>query len=118
MKVIAISGSLRKASTNTGLLREALKLKPEGMDIQYYSIEDIPLYNDDLIVNGVKPQPILKAYEEFFKADAFLFGAPVYNHSVSSPLKNIIDWISRDDSPFRNKPLGFVHSGKNPHNYI
>ena len=88
------------------------------MDIHLYSIDDIPLYNDDLIVDGVKPQCILKTYEEFSKADAFLFGAPVYNHSISSPLKNIIDWISRDNSPYRNKPLGFLHSGKNPKNYI
>jgi NAD(P)H-dependent FMN reductase len=88
------------------------------MNIQYYPIDDIPLYNDDIIINGVKPAPIRKAYEEFAKADAFLFAAPCYNHSVSAPLKNVIDWISRDESPLRGKPLGYLHSGKNPKNYI
>ncbi len=118
MKIIAISGSLRKASTNTGLLREAIKLAPQGMSIQYYPIQDFPMYNDDLIVNNVKPTCILKAYLDFAQADAFLFGAPCYNHSVSSPLKNCIDWISRDESPLRGKPMGYFHSGKNPKNYI
>jgi chromate reductase len=45
MKVIAISGSLRKASTNTGLLREAIEQMPKGMDIKLYSIDNFPLYN-------------------------------------------------------------------------
>ncbi len=70
------------------------------------------------MVNGVKPQVILDAYKDFATADAFLFGAPCYNHSLSSPLKNVIDWISRDKSPFRGKPLGYLHSGWNPHNYV
>jgi chromate reductase len=118
INVIAISGSLRKASTNTGLLREAIKNSPSNMKITYYPILDFPLYNDDLIINGIKPEPIQKAYEEFSKADGFLFGAPCYNHSVSSPLKNVIDWLSRNKSPLKNKPLGYFHSGNNPNNYI
>ncbi len=58
LNILAISGSLRKSSSNTGLLREAIKLAPFNMKIKYYPIDDFPLYNDDLIVNGVKPKPI------------------------------------------------------------
>jgi chromate reductase len=61
MKVIAVSGSLRKASTNTGLLKSALKLSPSGLNISLFSISDFPMYNDDLCVPS-KPKIILDAY--------------------------------------------------------
>ena len=118
MNIIAISGSLRKTSTNTGLLRQAIAFTPKSISISLYSISDFPIYNDDLIIDNAKPNVIQKAYKDFALADGFIFGAPCYNHRVSSPLKNCIDWISRDISPLRGKPYGYLHSGKNPKNYI
>lgn len=57
-KVIAISGSLQKASTNTGLLRACLELKNPDLEIEIIDISDFPHLNPDLIVNGKFPAPV------------------------------------------------------------
>jgi chromate reductase len=100
-KICAISGSLRKGSFNTALLRAVQELAPAGMAIEIAPIGDVPLYNEDLRVDGSLPPAVERLREAIRAADAVLFATPEYNFSVSGVLKNTIDWISRPP----NQPL-------------
>lgn len=108
LKVLAISGSLRKASYNTAALRAAQELAPDDMTIELASIADIPFYDADLQAQGF-PRSVLDLGEKIRAADAVLFGSPEYNYSIPGVLKNAIDWISRlPNQPFAGKPIGMI----------
>ncbi|KAG7563828.1 NADPH-dependent FMN reductase-like [Arabidopsis suecica] len=86
IRVAALSGSLRKTSFNTGLLRAAIDLTKEsvpGIQIEYIDISPLPLINTDLEVNGTYP-PVVEAFrQKILEADSILFASPEYNFSVS-----------------------------------
>ena len=108
LKVLAISGSLRKGSYNTAALRAAQELAPEGMSIEIASIADIPVYNADVQAQGF-PAPVTALGDSIRAADAVLFASPEYNYSIPGVLKNAIDWISRlPDQPFAGKPVAMI----------
>ena len=94
MKILGISGSLRKGSLNTQLLHAARELAPEGMDIEIFTINDIPLFNEDVQAQGF-PASVQSFRERIAAADALLFATPEYNYSISGVLKNAIDRASR-----------------------
>ncbi len=92
-KFIAISGSLRKDSFNTRVLKETAALAPEGMTIEYYDIGALPLYNQDLEESF--PQAA-QAFKDAIKdADGLIIATPEHNRSVPAALKNALDWASR-----------------------
>lgn len=93
MKIIAISGSLRKESTNTAVLRGLQALAPAGMEIEEMEIGAMPLYNQDL--EAAYPADIQAMKDKIVAADAVIFVTPEYNRSVPGVLKNAIDWLSR-----------------------
>lgn len=109
MKVIGISGSLRKASTNTGLLRCAAQHMPQGMDFEILDIGDIPLYNGDLD----KPDSVKRVVAKMAEADALVLACPEYNYSIAPALKNVLDWASRekDKAALAGKPVAIMGSG-------
>jgi len=108
MKILGISGSLRKASYNTSLLKAAVSLAPDGVDIVIADISEIPLYNEDIRANGF-PIVVQKFRDEIAAADGLLFVTPEYNYSMPGVLKNAIDWASRPpDQPFSGKPAGVM----------
>ena len=108
MKVIGISGSLRKGSFNTAALRAAQGLAPAGMTIEIAEIGDLPLYNDDVRAAGYPPAAE-RLRSEIASADAVLFVTPEYNYSVSGVLKNAIDWASRPpNQPLDGKPVAIM----------
>lgn len=103
VKVLALSGSIRKGSFNTMLLHAAKEVAPAGMSIDIYDYTDIPFYNDDLRVAGYPPA-VQKFRSAIAASDAILFASPEYNYSVSGVLKNAIDWASRaPNMPFDGK---------------
>jgi len=106
--VLGMSGSLRKASTNTAALRAAGELLPEGMTLEQIGLGDLPLYDDDIRVKGYPP--VVQHFRDRIKAaDAILFATPEYNYSISGVLKNAIDWASRPpDQPFNWKPCAII----------
>lgn len=108
VKVLGMSGSLRKASFNTMALHAAQELAPAGMTIEIVGIGDLPLYNDDIRVAGYPP--VVQAFRDrIAAADALLFVTPEYNYSTSGVLKNAIDWGSRPPSqPFDGKPVAMM----------
>ncbi len=104
MKVLGISGSLRKGSFNTAALHAAIELAPAGMMIEVADISEIPLYDHDVQEAGF-PEAVSRLETQIRDADALLFAVPEYNYSVSGVLKNVIDWISRiPKQPFAGKP--------------
>ena len=108
MKVVGISGSLRKGSYNTAALRAAQGLAPEGMTIEAAEIGDLPLYNDDIRQAGYPPAAE-RLRGQLAGADAILFVTPEYNYSISGVLKNAIDWGSRPpNQPFEGKPVAIM----------
>ncbi|KAF0890634.1 hypothetical protein E2562_004152 [Oryza meyeriana var. granulata] len=98
LRVAAISGSLRRGSANTGLIRAAKEICEEsipGLIIDHVDISDLPLLNTDLEVDGGFPPAVESFRAKVRAADCFLFASPEYNYSISGPLKNALDWGSR-----------------------
>lgn len=113
-KILGISGSLRRQSTNTMALRNAQKLAPEGMSIEVADISDIPLYNADLHSLG-EPPAVTKLKDQIREADAVLIATPEYNFSIPAVLKNALDWVSRPpDPPFNEKPVAIMGVAPGP----
>lgn len=94
MKVLAFSGSLRQASFNSGLIRAASELAPQGVVIAQADISAVPLYNGDDDGDN-KPAAVDHLAQQVIQADALLFATPEYNYSIPGVLKNAIDWLSR-----------------------
>ena len=113
--ILGISGSLRKGSFNSGLLRAAREVLPAGMDLEIADIADIadiPLYNGDVELSAY-PEPAARLKERIAAADALLFSTPEYNYSIPGVLKNAIDWVSRppQQSPLSGKPIAIMGAG-------
>jgi chromate reductase len=108
VKILGISGSLRKASFNTMALRAAQSLAPAGVTIERYDIAEIPFYNGDVEAQGF-PQSVQDFRAAIGAADAILVVTPEYNASIPGVLKNAFDWSSRPpDQPFDGKPIGIM----------
>jgi chromate reductase len=111
MRVLGISGSLRRDSHNTSLLRHAGELfEAEGAEFEIYDgLRDIPPYDeDDDVENG--PEAVAQLRAAVAEADAVFFTTPEYNSSIPGTLKNAIDWLSRPlaTNPLRNKPVAVI----------
>jgi chromate reductase, NAD(P)H dehydrogenase (quinone) len=110
VKVLGISGSLRRDSYNTKLLRAAEELLPSYVEFEIFDgLKAIPAYDED---DDVPPTPkaVAALRAAIDGADAVLFATPEYNSSIPGQLKNAIDWLSRplSTSPLRNKPVAVV----------
>src|SRR6188768_592885 len=110
-QLVGISGSLRKGSFNTMLLKAASEVLPFNVSMEIISIEDIPLYNADLDLPSAKnrPQPVEHFRKMLSDADGILISSPEYNYSIPGGLKNAIDWASRgEDSRLLRKPVAVI----------
>lgn len=109
MKILAVSGSIRKGSFNTRLLRHAGTYLPQEVDFLIYTCEALPLYNQDLDGEN-KPPAVAEWLELISAADALLIATPEYNYSFPGVLKNAIDWASRPafKSCLKDKPAGIM----------
>jgi chromate reductase, NAD(P)H dehydrogenase (quinone) len=110
MRVLGISGSLRRDSHNTELLRAAASLLPSGVEFELYDgLRDIPPYDEDS--HAVREdEAVTHLKERIAAADAVLFATPEYNHSIPGQLKNAMDWVSRPlaDTPLKGKPVAVI----------
>src|SRR3954451_715193 len=108
MRVLGISGSLRRDSHNTALLRHAGELfEAEGAEFEIYDgLRDIPPYDeDDDVQDG--PETVARLRAAVAGADAVFVSTPEYNSSIPGALKNALDWVSRPyaTNAMRNKPV-------------
>jgi chromate reductase len=106
MKLLAISGSLRKDSFNSALLREAARLA-EGAEVAFADL-NLPLYDGDVEAQGI-PAPVQTFIDQIRAADAIVIASPEYNKGVSGVLKNALDWQSRvKPIPLAGKPVALM----------
>jgi chromate reductase, NAD(P)H dehydrogenase (quinone) len=106
MKVLGISGSLRRDSYNTQLLRAAGELLPPDAELELWDgLKAVPPFDEDDEL-GPEPAAVTSLRRAVAGADAVLFATPEYNHSIPGQLKNAVDWLSRpfDATPLRGKP--------------
>lgn len=110
IKLLGITGSLRKASTNRGLLRAAQASLPHKASLEIADLSDIPFYNQD--ITG-KPAPVARVLGQIAAADALVLASTEYNYSLAPALKNILDWASRepDNALLAGKPAAILGAG-------
>jgi len=109
-RILGISGSLRRDSHNTSLLRAAAEAAGPDVELELYDgLKEVPPYDED---DDVHPRPpsVARLNEAITSADAVLFSTPEYNSSIPGQLKNAIDWVSRPvaTNALRNKPVAVV----------
>jgi chromate reductase, NAD(P)H dehydrogenase (quinone) len=111
-KLIGISGSLRKGSYNTALLRAAATMAPKGTEFVIGQISGISLYDGDVEATDGIPDAVTELKELIAAADGLLIATPEYNNSMPGVLKNAIDWLSRPPADikrvFGGKPVAVM----------
>lgn len=110
LRYLGISGSLRRQSRNSGLLRAAKTLLPAGVSLDTADLSDVPFYNQDITD---KPASVLRIFKQIEAADALVLACPEYNYSMAPALKNILDWASRepDNRLLAHMPLAIMGAG-------
>jgi chromate reductase len=109
MRVLGISGSLRRESHNTRLLKAAAGLLPAGSELELFGgLAEIPPFSED--DEHAPPPAVIALKDAIASADAVLFATPEYNGSVPGQLKNALDWVSRPraSTPLAGKPVAVV----------
>jgi len=110
MRVLGLSGSLRRDSHNRALLRAAAAALPAGAQLaEWERIAELPAYDEDLDA-APAPEPVRALREALAAADAVLIATPEYNGSLPGALKNALDWASRPHAtnPLRGKPVAVI----------
>jgi chromate reductase len=110
MRALAISGSLRRDSHNTALLRAAAELLPPSVQLEFFDgLKSVPPYDEDDDV-GAGPPAVRRLRKAIEEADAVLIATPEYNSSVPGQLKNALDWASRPtgENALRGKPAAVI----------
>lgn len=111
-RIVGLSGSLRRGSYNSALLRAGVDLMPAGAELVVDSIAGIPLYNGDVEASEGIPPAVAALKEAIAAADGLLLVTPEYNNSIPGVFKNAIDWLSRPPADaarvFRGRRVALV----------
>ena len=110
MRVLGISGSLRRDSYNSALLRAAAERLPAGAElVEFNRLREVPPYDEDVELEAT-PAVVEELREAVQNADAVLVATPEYNHSIPGQLKNALDWVSRPagKSALNGKPAAAI----------
>ncbi|OIW08112.1 hypothetical protein TanjilG_06655 [Lupinus angustifolius] len=115
VKIVALSGSSRKASYHSGLIRAAIQISAaiDALEVEFVDISALPFVNTDLEnQNGAVYPPVVEALrKKIIEADAVLFASPEYNYSLAPLLKNAIDWASRPPNVWAGKAAAVISTG-------
>ena len=113
LRVLALCGSLRKASLNAALLRAAARIAAPGADIEVADwLGRLPLFDPDLEAD--LPMAIRTLHLAVAHADAILVATPEYAHGVSGTIKNTLDWLVSFE-PFIHKPVAVINASPRAH---
>jgi chromate reductase, NAD(P)H dehydrogenase (quinone) len=113
MRLLGISGSLRKASINSALLRAAKRLAPPEIEFTVFGgVGDLPLFNPDL--ETTLPKEVLALHKAVANADALLFASPEYAHGITGAIKNTLDWLVSFE-PFVGKHVAVLNASPRAH---
>ncbi|MFF5264276.1 NADPH-dependent FMN reductase [Actinomadura viridis] len=107
---VAISGSLRRGSHNTGLLRALQRLAPSDVSIDLFEgLGALPHFDQDL-EDRPAPAPVADLRRRVRRADGVIIATPEYNSSIPGVLMNALDWLSRPahDPCLRAKPVAVL----------
>jgi chromate reductase len=110
LRILGISGSLRRGSHNTSLLRAAAKLLPPGVELELFDgLQELPAYDPGLDVEPADPA-VQRLRDAIASADGVLIATPEYNGSIPGLLKNALDWASRPfpDNVLEGKPVAVI----------
>jgi chromate reductase, NAD(P)H dehydrogenase (quinone) len=110
MRVLGISGSLRRGSLNTALLRAAAERLPGGTElVEFERLGEVPPYDEDVELEAT-PAVVEELRQAVRDADAVLIATPEYNSSIPGQLKNALDWVSRPAgrSALNGKPAAVI----------
>jgi chromate reductase len=112
--VLAFSGSLRKASINSGLVRAIKAQAPANMTVEIIDIGTLPLYNQDM--EAQYPADIAALKEKIRSAAGIVIATPEYNRSIPGALKNLFDWTSRPygEDAWKGKAVAVVGASLGP----
>lgn len=114
IRLLGVSGSLRKNSYNSGALRAIPQLLPDGMTFEVADLATLPFYNADVEQAGL-PEPVKEVRARVIGADALIFAVPEYNFSIPGVLKNALEWLSRPPNPPLNgKPCAVFGASVSP----
>ena len=110
--ILGLSGSLRRGSYNTALLRAAATMMPADATLEIRTLHDVPLYDGDVETGPGIPPGVVALKDAIVAADGLLLGTPEYNNGIPGVFKNTIDWLSRppEDAKrvFGNRPVGLI----------
>jgi NAD(P)H-dependent FMN reductase len=111
VRLLAISGSLRRASGNTAALEALAKLAPDGVKVLVYrDLAKLPPFNpDDDLEERPKPEPVETLRKLIGASDALVIAAPEYAHGVPGALKNALDWLVASET-FAGKPTALINT--------
>lgn len=112
IRILGLSGSLRRASLNTALLRAAGELLPAGATLDIHPLQGLPFFDEDTEAEAF-PQAAHDLKARIAAADALLLAVPEYNYSIAPALKNALDWASRPygRSVLDGKPVAVFGAG-------
>jgi len=112
VKIIGISGSLRRQSFNTSLLRVAQALVGPDIELDIATLHGIPLYDGDVEQQEGIPQAVRDLKARIIACDGLLLATPEYNNGIPGVFKNAIDWLSRPPADiaqvFGNRPVAVM----------
>ena len=115
LNVLALCGSLRRASINAALLRAAARLAAPGADVEVPNwLGRLPLFDPDLEAEPELPMPVQALHLSVANADAILIASPEYAHGVSGTIKNALDWLVGFE-PFIHKPVAVINASPRAH---
>ncbi|MGL4415259.1 NADPH-dependent FMN reductase [Roseinatronobacter monicus] len=108
--ILGLSGSLRRASFNAGLLRAAAEVVSDGVKLEIGAIHEVPLYNGDLEKASGLPPAVEVLQAQLQAADGVLLVTPEYNNGIPGVFKNVIDWMSRGPGlqMWAGKPVALI----------
>jgi chromate reductase len=116
LRILALAGSLRRASWNLRLLQAAATLAPAGATVAVYdALATVPLFDEDLELAAPEGPPGVRALREAIAAaDGVVIATPEYNHALPGVLKNALDWLSREDRVLGDLPVAVLGASSGP----